>query len=148
MRTLSFVLTAIVLAGTAHAADLTPMEIVQRHTSSGGDVDKIMADYADDAVVLQQGRAIQGKPAIRELFARMFGARPAAPPQAGAAPRAAPPGGGMKVTRVWQEGNVGFDTWEAGPVHATEEFIVRNGKIEVQAIFMSTAPAALAPPAG
>ena len=140
MRTaLPFAFAAVLLASAAHAADPSPMEIVQRHTSSGGDVDKIMADYADDAVVLQQGRAIQGKPAIRELFSRMFGPRPA--PQAGAAPRAAPPGGGMKVTRVWQEGNVGFDTWEAGPVHATEEFIMRNGKIQVQAIFMSTPPA-------
>lgn len=147
MRTLPLAFAALVLAGTADAADPTPTEIVQRHTSSGGDIDKIMADYADDAVVLQQGRAIEGKPAIRALFSRMFAPRPAtAPPSS--PPRAAPPGGGMKVTRVWHEGNVGFDTWEAGPVHATEEFLVRNGKIAVQAIFMSAPPAPPAPPGG
>lgn len=140
-------LAGLLLCAAAHAADPTPAEIVRRHTASGGDVDKILADYADDAVVLQQGRAFQGKAAIRELYARMFGPRPGggAAAQQGSAPRAAPPGGGMKITRVWEEGNVGFMTWEAGPVKATEEFVIRNGKIAVQAVFMAGPPAAAAP---
>ena len=135
-------LAAFLVVGTAQAADLTPSEIVKRHTSAGGNLDAIMADYADDAIVLQSGRAIQGKPAIRELFARMFpprpaGAAPAAPPPPGGA--APPPSGGMNVTRVWEEGDVGFMTWSRGPMNATEEFIIRNGKIAVQVIFMSPA---------
>ena len=74
-------------AGAAQAQGSTPAEIVQRHVSSGGNIDAIMADYADDAVVLQNGRAIQGKPAIRKLFEGMFGGGRAAPPPAqGAAP--------------------------------------------------------------
>ncbi|MBO9669511.1 MAG: hypothetical protein J7485_03235, partial [Sphingobium sp.] len=64
-----------------------------------------------------------------------------APPAGGAQGAGGPPGGGagggMKVTRVWEEGNVGFMTWEAGPMHVTEEFIIRNNKIAVQAIFMA-----------
>jgi hypothetical protein len=124
-------------AGTAQAADLTPTEIVNRHIGAKGDIDAIMADYADDAVVLQSGKAFQGKAAIRPLFERMFPKRPA-----GAAPAAKPAGGGMKVTRIWEEGNVGFITWEAGPMKATEEFIVRDGKIQTQVIFMSAAPSA------
>jgi hypothetical protein len=140
-------LAALMLLGPAQAADLSPTDIVKRHTSAGGNLDAIMADYADDAVVLQSGRAIQGKPAIRELFARMFpprpaGAAPAVPPAAGAAP----PAGGMNVSRVWEEGNVGFMTWSRGPMNATEEFIVRNGKIQVQVIFMAAAPAPTAKP--
>lgn len=130
----------------APALALTPTEIVNRHAAFGGkaDVDGMMGDYADDAVVLQAGRAIQGKPAIRALFERMFPARPAAaaavtPPATAAAPPRRP-GGGMNVTRVWEEGDVGFVTWTAGPVNATEEFLVRDGKIKVQAIFMSGAP--------
>jgi hypothetical protein len=129
---------AVLMAGVAHAD--TPSDFVKRHTSSGGNVDAIMADYADDAVVLQNGRAVQGKAEIRKLFAAMFAPRaPAAPPAARATPaQAGPPaGGGMKVTKVWEEGNVGFMTWEAGPMHTTEEFIIRNGKIAVQAIFMA-----------
>ena len=135
---------AMLAAGAAHAD--TPSDFVKRHTSSGGNIDAIMADYADDAVVLQNGRAVQGKAEIRKLFAAMFaprtprpapaGAAPVAPP-AGAAPGARPAGGGMKVTRVWEEGNVGFMTWEAGPMRTTEEFIIRDGKIAVQAIFMT-----------
>ncbi len=140
-------LAAVMVVGAAQAADLSPTDIVRRHTSAGGNLDAIMADYADDAVVLQSGRAIQGKPAIRELFARMFpprpaGAAPATPPPAGAAP----PSGGMNVSRVWEEGNVGFMTWSRGPMNATEEFLVRNGKIQVQVIFMAAAPPPTAKP--
>lgn len=132
---------ALSIAGTAQAADLTPTEIVNRHVSSGGNVDAIMADYADDAVVLQQGRAFQGKEAIRGLFEAMFkrpaGPAPSAQPVGGANGSAAPK---MNVTRVWEEGDVGFMTWEMGPMKATEEFIVRDGKIQVQTIFMSAPP--------
>lgn len=147
--TLSLALAASLVGGAACAADLTPTQIVERHTASGGNVDKIMADYADDAVVFQQGQAIEGKAAIRALFARMFGPRPpaAAPPAQGAAPpRAAQPTGPMKVTRVWEEGHVGFMTWEAGPVKGTDEFLVKNGKIAVQVVYTSGGPAT--PPAG
>jgi hypothetical protein len=130
---------AILGVGMAEAATLTPLEIVQRHTASGGNIDAIMADYADDAVVLQAGRAFQGKPAIRTLFERMF-----PKPAAGAAPAAPPPGAPprpkMAITKTWEEGNVGFMTWSMGPTNATEEFIVKDGKIAVQVIFMSGAP--------
>jgi ketosteroid isomerase-like protein len=128
-------------AGAAQAQSSTPAEIVQRHVSSGGNIDAIMADYADNAVVLQNGRAIQGKPAIRKLFEGMFGGgRAAAPPAQGSA---APPAGGppkMTVDKVWQEGDVGFVNWHMGPVKATEEFLVRNGKIAVQSVFMAGGP--------
>lgn len=134
-------------AGAAQAQGSTPAEIVQRHVSSGGNIDAIMADYADDAVVLQNGRAIQGKPAIRKLFEGMFGGgRAASPPAQGAAPAAAPPPAGgppkMTVDKVWQEGDVGFVNWHMGPVKATEEFLVRNGKIAVQSVFMAGGPPA------
>jgi len=138
-------LATVMMVGAAQSAELTPTEIVNRHIGAKGDIDAIMADYADDAVVLRAGRAVRGKPAIRTLFERMFPNRPA-----GAAPAAAPapaPAGAplaaarpaMTVTRIWEEGNVGFLTWEMGPTHTTEEFIVRDGKIQVQALFMSSA---------
>ena len=145
LRTSLIALAACTVLGTAPAlaAASTPKEIVERHTASGGDLDKLMADYADDSVVLQEGRAVQGKPAIRALFERMF---PKPAPGAPAAPSAPKAGGagGMKVTKVWEDGDVGFMTWERGPMKATEEFLVRDGKIEVQTIFMSPMP----PPPG
>jgi hypothetical protein len=141
------VLALVFAAGAAHAQGSSPAEIVQHHVGSGGNVDAIMADYADNAVVLQNGRAIQGKEDIRKLFEAMFGGNRRASLPAGqnahdgpAAPPAAAPK--MTVDRVWQEGNVGFVKWEMGPVHATEEFVIRDGKIAVQAIFMQGRPPA------
>jgi hypothetical protein len=128
---------AILVTGTAQAA-LSPIDVVNRHVASGGNIDAIMADYADDAIVLQAGKAYQGKAAIRPIYEKMFGGRPAAPAGTAGTPPAA---GGMKVTKVWQEGDVGLMTWTAGPMNATEEFLVQDGKIKVQAIFMSRAPA-------
>lgn len=135
--------TALLLAaGAAHAQGSTPAEVVQRHVDSGGSLDAILADYADDAVVLQAGRTLQGKAAIRHFYEGMFGAGPAgAPPTQGAARSAGEPPK-MTVDKVWQEGDVGFVNWHMGPVKATEEFVVRNGKIEVQAVFMNGAPPA------
>lgn len=118
-------------SGAAAAAGLSPSAIVDRHTAAvaRSDVDAMMADYADDAVVLEDGKTIQGKPAIRALFARMFPT-----PAAGAAPSGT---AAMKVTRKWAEGNVGLYSWELPTMHGVDEFRVRNGKIEVQAVFLT-----------
>jgi hypothetical protein len=102
-------------------------------------------------VVLQNGRALEGKAAIRKFYEGMFGGGRAAPPPGGAAgpEGAAPPAGGppkMTVDKVWQEGNVGFVSWHMGPVKATEEFVIRNGKIDTQSVFMQGGPPA--PPQG
>jgi hypothetical protein len=138
IRFVAGALAAIIVTGAARAAP-SPIDIVHRHVSSGGNIDAIMADYADDAVVLQAGKAYQGKAEIRPLFEKMFAGRPAAP--ASGTPPATRPAGGMRVNKVWQEGDVGLMTWSAGPMNATEEFLVKDGKIKVQAIFMSRAPA-------
>jgi ketosteroid isomerase-like protein len=129
-------LAAVMLVSTAQAADLSPADIVHRHTAAvaKSDVDAMMADYADNAVVLEAGQALQGKAAIRALFERMFPRPVAGAPATGAAAR--------KITRVWQEGNVGFVTWQMGPINGNDSFLVRNGKIEVQAVFLSGAPQA------
>jgi ketosteroid isomerase-like protein len=128
-------LAALILVGTAHAATSSPTEIVQRHMAAGakGDVAGITADYADDAVVLQSGTALQGKPAIHAFFERLFPPRPAGTPP--------PPGPAFTVTKVWQDGNVGFATWTMGDRSGTDEFIVVDGKIKVQAVFIGAPPA-------
>ena len=97
------------LAGAASAQTLQPTDFVHRHMDAAakGDVDAIVADYADDAVTITANGVTVGKAAIRASFARMFpaGGRATAGPMAG-----------MKVDKVWQEGNVGLVSWEAGPV--------------------------------
>lgn len=137
-------LGALTIAGAAQAAGPSPAEVVQRHVNSGGNLDAMIGDYADDAVVMQQGRVLQGKAAIRAFYANMFGGRPAAggadapPPPPGGAPAGGPPK--MTVDKVWEEGDVGFVNWHMGPVKATEEFLVRDGKIKVQSVFMQGPP--------
>jgi hypothetical protein len=126
----------LLVAGTAQAAD-SPATVVERHMAAfnKGDLSAMMADYADDAVVLQSGAAVQGKAAIQALFARVT-----APP-AGGAPRLQ-----LTTTKLWQEGDVGFVTWSGGPISGTDQFLVRNGKIVVQVVFMAAPPAPPAPP--
>jgi hypothetical protein len=120
---------AAAVAGQAFAADLTPEQIVHRHVDAGNksDAAAMAADYADDAVVLQPGQAVQGKAAIMGMFSRLFG-------------------GAQKITitptRIWSQGDVGFVTWEAngGAIKGTDSFLVRGGKILVQAVFIGGAP--------
>lgn len=142
MRLFAFALaaTATAVAAPALAQELSPAQIVQRHISSGGNIDAIMQDYADDAVVFQQGRAVQGKPAIRALFERMFPPRPA-----GAAPRPATPS--ANPPRIWEEGEVGFMVGQMGPMTLTEQYLVRDGKIVLQAIYTGSPPPTPAPAA-
>ena len=127
------------LAGAASAQTLQPTDFVHRHMDAAakGDVDAIVADYADDAVTITANGVTVGKAAIRASFARMFpaGGRATAGPMAG-----------MKVDKVWQEGNVGLVSWEAGPVKGTDAFVIKDGKIQSQSVFLSGPPAG-APPA-
>ena len=120
---------AAVMAGQAYAADLTPEQIIQRHVDAGNksDAAAMAADYADNAVVLQPGQAVQGRAAIQAMFGRLFG-------------------GPQKVTitptKIWSDGDVGFVTWEAngGAIKGTDSFLVRGGKILVQAVFIGAQP--------
>ena len=96
--------------------------------AAGSNVDAIMRDYADDAVIVHSDYATQGKAAIRQLFEKFFPPRPAGSP--------APPSN-MKILRVWQEGDVGFVSYQRGTTYAADAFVVRNGKIQVQIIYNS-----------
>lgn len=126
-------LAALLIAGAAQAQ--SPADVVNHHMASvaKSDIDAMMSDYADDAVVLEAGQAIQGKAAIRALFERIF-----PKPAPGAPPRATP-----QPTKVWQDGDVGFTTWTMGATKGGDDFLVRGGKIQVQAVFI---PAPTAPP--
>jgi ketosteroid isomerase-like protein len=121
--------------GAAHAATLTPLQIAQRHMefAAKGDVDAIMGDYADNAVNLTAGKSVQGKAAIRQIFVGMMARLKPGEPSPVAA---------MKILKSWEEGDVGYITWQMGAMTGTEEFLVRDGKILVQAVFVSTAAAA------
>ena len=134
---------ALVLAASAASAAsakaLTPEDFIHRHMefAAKGDADAIANDFAPDGASISASGAAVGRAAIRAQFARMVGGRKGG---AGA------PGGGMKVDKIWSEGNVGFIKWEAGPLHATEVFVIHGGKIQSQSVYMTGGPPA--PPRG
>ena len=134
IRTSLAALALAAIAATAQAQALSPEDIVHRHMdfAAKGDVNGIVGDYADDGETVTATGATVGKDALRALFTRMLGG-----------PRPAPGApGGMKADRIWTEGNVGFVSWEQGPIKGTDAFVVKDGKIQVQSVFLSGPPPA------
>jgi ketosteroid isomerase-like protein len=85
-------------------------------------LDAILADYADDACFLSEGRAYCGKPAIREFFDGFIAALP---------PRAISE---FTLRSLRVQGDVAYITWSAGPELplGTDTFVVRQGRIVSQ----------------
>ena len=56
----------------------SPQELFQRHVEAlvAGDVDAVVADYAEDALVLTADGEFRGREAIRGVFARLVAALP------------------------------------------------------------------------
>jgi ketosteroid isomerase-like protein len=93
-------------------------------------LDAILADYADDACFLSEGRAYCGKPAIREFFDGFIAALP---------PRAF---GEFALRSLRVQGDVAYITWSAGPELplGTDTFVVRQGQIVSQTFAMYGVP--------
>jgi len=128
---------AALAATPALAQALTPEQFIQRHMdfAAKGDADAIANDFAVDGASINGGNAAVGRDAIRAQFARLVGPRPAGAGGGGGGGM-----GGMKVDKIWSQGNVGFIQWEAGPMHATEVFVIKDNKIQSQSVYMSGAP--------
>ena len=58
----------------------TPQEIFAHHASAlmAGDVEEIVADYAEDAVIITPGSVFRGRDGIREVFTRLLAELPEA----------------------------------------------------------------------
>jgi ketosteroid isomerase-like protein len=56
----------------------TPQEIFRRHVTAliAGDLDSLVADYAEDALVVTADGEYRGRAAVRELFAGLLRALP------------------------------------------------------------------------
>lgn len=127
-------LAALLLAGTlpvvalSDEATATPEQIVMHHmsASAAGDVDGIISDYADNAVVIDPSGRTFGKAAIRKVFTTMF--------TSAAGSRSA-----TELKQKFFAGNIGYITWvqnegKPGEVRGSDTFIIRNGKIAVQTV--------------
>ena len=131
----SLAVLAALAATPALAQALTPEDFIHRHMdfAAKGDVDGIANDFAVDGASINGGNAAVGRAAIKAQFARLVGPKPGAAGGGGGM-------GGMKVDKIWSQGNVGFIQWEAGPMHATEVFVIHDNKIASQSVFMSGGP--------
>ncbi len=122
---------ALCAAMPALAKDFTPEQIIHRHMAFGAKSDTagMAGDYADDAVILSAGQVVRGKAAIRASINRLMG--PKAPKM------------DFRPVKITSDGDVGIVFWQVpGGPHGEDAFLVRHGKILVQAVFMGATPAA------
>ena len=129
----AFLVAAVALtAAPAFARDFTPEQIIQRHVDAAnrGDAAAMAGDYAEDAEILELGRAIHGRAAIQAAFEGIFGTK-------------AKVKFTVTPTRIWSDGDTGFITWTAngGAVKGSDTYLVRRGKILAQAVFIGGGPA-------
>ncbi len=124
---------ALLAAVPAMAKDFSPEDIIHRHMAFGAknDAAGMAGDYADDAVIMTAGQIVHGKAAIRASVERMLG------------PKGSPAKQDFRAVKITSDGDVGMVFWEVpkGP-YGEDTFLVRHGKILVQAVFMGATPAA------
>jgi ketosteroid isomerase-like protein len=118
------------------AAERTPAQVVAHHLDAftHHDLEAVLSDYADDAIFIAPKSTVQGKPALRKMFASFF---------SGSSDSKSPaPAFEAKVTA---DGDVGYEHWVSNPgqpgsMEGTDAFVVRHGKILFHAV-VSVGPA-------
>jgi ketosteroid isomerase-like protein len=110
--------------GGAGLETRTPEQVVTHHLAvfRAHDLEGVLSDYADDAIFIAPKSTVQGKPALRKMFASFFAN--------GNANAAAP----VFDATVTADGEVGYEHWVANPgkpgsIEGTDAFVVRHGKI-------------------
>ena len=58
----------------------TPKEVFQHHgeTLAAGDLDGIVSDYSDDAIIIAPDGVLRGKDGVRQAFVKLLGDLPSA----------------------------------------------------------------------
>lgn len=104
----------------------TPEEVFQHHAEAlgAGDLDEIVADYADDAVVITPGGVNRGKDGVRAAFVQLLGDIPDA---------------AWDLKTLIYEDDVLFLEWAAVAAQTQVEdgidtFVFRDGLIRVQTV--------------
>jgi ketosteroid isomerase-like protein len=104
----------------------TPMEVFAHHATAlgAGDLDEIVADYADDAVFITPAGLLRGKDGIRSAFTQLLADVPEA---------------AWELKTQIYEGDVLFLEWAADAENTRVEdgidtFIFRDGMIRLQTV--------------
>ena len=102
----------------------TPQEIFDHHATAllAGDIDDVVADYADDALFITSGGVLRGKDGVREAFTTLLGELPDA---------------AWEVPTQIFEDDVLFIEWSAAAEKArvrdgVDTFVFHDGLIRVQ----------------
>jgi ketosteroid isomerase-like protein len=114
----------VLVAQTQTGEDLrTPEEVVKHHWDafSHHDLEAVLSDYADDAIFIAPNQTVQGRRALRQMFAKYF---------SGATNGRAP----SFEVKITADGDVGYEHWlsnagKPGALEGTDAFVVRHGKI-------------------
>jgi uncharacterized protein (TIGR02246 family) len=98
----------------------TTTDVLDHHLKAlaAGDVEELMRDYADDAVLISGSEPLRGKPAIEQMFKNIS----ANPPNI------------VEDVRV-VEGDVAYIVWHNEHMpFGTDTFVLRDGKIVCQTV--------------
>jgi hypothetical protein len=90
-----------------------------------GDIEAIMADYAEDAVLITPDGVLKGQAQIRSLFAQIF------------ANTFPPDKTSLNLSKQVVEGEIAYNLWSGSSPHynaplAADTFVMRDGKIVAQ----------------
>jgi len=90
-----------------------------------GDVEAIMVDYADDAMLITPDSTLKGRAQIRSLFAQIF------------ANMFPPDSTSLTLAKQVVEGGIAYILWSGSSTHydapfCTDTFVMRDGKIVAQ----------------
>jgi ketosteroid isomerase-like protein len=110
----------------------TPEEVFQHHAQAlgAGDLDEIVADYADDAVVITPAGVNRGPTGVRAAFVQLLADVPSA---------------AWDLKTAIYEGDVLFLEWAATAARTRVEdgidtFVFRDGLIRVQTVRYTVLP--------
>jgi ketosteroid isomerase-like protein len=103
-------------------------KILQHHLSAigEGNVDEVMSDYSEDAMLITPDGVLQGHDKIRPLFESF-------------ATEILPPGSQFEMVQQFVNGELAYIVWSADsskysiPI-GTDTFIIRDGKITTQTL--------------
>jgi hypothetical protein len=128
---LSTALVVVTLPVFAQESVRSTEEVLDHHlTAFGeGDVDAIVSDYADDAVIITQGGVVQGEE-IRALFETLVA-------------EFAKPGMSFELVNRQTRDEVAYIVWIAETADnvyefATDTFVIRKGQIAYQTLSAKT----------
>jgi ketosteroid isomerase-like protein len=99
------------------------MRVLERHgaAAEANDLDAIMADYADDAVLISPRHGVLYGAEIRRFFEQPSDLT------------------GFAVITLLIDDNVAFFTWKTDAVpFGSDTFVLRDGKIVIQTVAMPT----------